>query len=273
MAGDPDPHAVDRTGTDPASDDPDARRRQRLVIWIGAGVLILALALVPVLLGGDDGVGEPAAGPTDAGTETEPTAPTSPAPGTPEAETPAPTPAEAPTPDPTPTPDATAEPPPPPPTPDPMTAVALDGAASVTGPTGDVVDAGGEPASAVDLVEVQLTGDGEELTVEWTVAGTVPDTADSLLWSVDLWTGEELAATITVQMIGARLVAGVLDWTTNEQVAPPDDPLVDGATVTLTVPLGLLPPLDAPVTWEALGQQDGGLEDRIPEDGRASFDG
>jgi hypothetical protein len=253
---------------DTASTRPRARRR----LWLGGLALILAVALVPVWLGWDRGA--PAPAPT-----TDPT----PIDGT---DTPdddaAPSddgdPAELPD---EPDPDVTAQPditPAPLPTPDPATVAALTGSAAIDDPAGDVLDSAGEPAGEdtdpVDLRRVELEGDGAVLDVTWTVAETVPaSTPGSLLWSVDLWSDEELAASLTVQLVGARLVAGVLDWSTGEQTVLPDGVEVDGETVRLVAPLGALPRIDGAVTWTALGQADGGLEDIAPEEGRAPFPG
>lgn len=243
-------------------------RRQRVAVWAGAVLLIVLVALVPVWLGWDRGPQEPAAAPTPA----DETAPTAPTPGSPEPTAGTATPTDAPTPTPTLTPPPT---PAPLPEPDPGTVEALAGTATATDPTGDVLDAGGEPvtepAEAADLVEVVLTGDDEALTVTWTVAGEVPQAADSLLWSVDLWSGDELAATITAQLVGPRQVAGILDWSSGEQAVLEEGFAIDGSSVTVRAPLERMPALEAPLTWQALGQLDGGLEDRAPDVERAPF--
>jgi hypothetical protein len=209
------------------------------------------------------------------------------APGAVESTAPAPS-RTAPTPPPAPSPTDTAAPsesleptqaieatPEPIPNPDPVTVESLSGSASVTDPSGDLVDAAGErPADALpaaDVVAVELVGDGEQLEVTWLLAGDVPAGADSLLWSLDLWSGDDLAASVTVQMLGPRVVAGALDWSTNEQISLPDGPRLEGSSVALTVPLGAIGSLEAPITWEALGQQDGGWEDRVPDEGPAPF--
>jgi hypothetical protein len=256
-------------------------------VWVGALLLVLAVALVPVWLGWDRGepvgpetaldpAGTPTPGAADDASATEDGAspdPTGPAeisdpddPGAREDE------------------DAEdARPPaPPPPTlrdaPHPSTVAALTGTAVLDDPEGDVADSAGEPAGEgtgpVDLRRVELDGDGASLAVTWTVAEPVPSaTSGSLLWSVDLWAGEDLAASITVQQIGARRVAGVLDWSTGEQIVLPEAIAIDGTRVHLDVPLEALPAIDGPVTWTALGQADGGLEDVAPQEGRADFPG
>jgi hypothetical protein len=227
--------------------------RPRAAVIVATVVLIGLLAFVPVLLRGSD-PGEPAALRTP---------------------TPAPTPTS--TPPSTPAPLATTPPPatePPERTQD--GGAVPDGRSEIDDPSGDVVDTAGEaapaPADAADLVAVALEADGESLEVTFSLAGAVPDAGQhSLLWSVELYVGGEPQYSITVQQIGARRLAGVLDWESLEQVAPPDPPDVDGDVVRVRVPLELLPGLPASFTWQALGQLDGGYEDRAPDDGAAPF--
>jgi hypothetical protein len=227
--------------------------KPRVAVIAATVVLIALLAFVPVLLRGAD-PGEPAA----LRTPTPEATPTS-------------------TPPSTPSPLATTEPPErtrPTEAADPE--AAPDGRSEVDDPSGDVVDTAGEaapgPAAAADLVAVALEADGESLEVTFSLAGAVPDGGQhSLLWSVELYDGGEPRYSVTVQQIGARRLAGVLDWESLEQVAPPDPPIVDGDVVRVRVPLELLPDLPASFTWRALGQLDGGYEDRAPDDGAAPF--
>jgi hypothetical protein len=162
-------------------------------------------------------------------------------------------------------------------TPDPRTRDSVAGSSTVEDPVGDVTDTAGgpptDPEPAVDLTAVTLEGDDTAFTVIWQVAGPVPTSADFLVWSVELWSADELAATITVQQDGARRVAGVLDWSSGAQVVLPDGLEVEDRTLRLEVPLGALPTLQPPLTWQALGQLDGGFEDRAPDAGRAPFPG
>jgi hypothetical protein len=234
---------------------------RRTAVAIGTVVLIGLVAFVPVLLGTTD-VDEPA----------RIRAPSPPS-------TPTPTPGEGTV---TPTPDP-AEARPADPVPDGGPDDALEdggpprGRAVVEDPAGDVVDTAEEPApepaAAVDLRRVALESDGEALGVAFTVAGPVPEGGPhSLVWSVDLHDGAgEPRYTITVQQVGARRFAGVLDWDTLEQPAPPDPPKVEGETIRVRVPLTLLADLPATFTWQALGQLDGGYEDRAPDEGPAAF--
>ncbi len=239
--------------------------RRRLAVWIGTVVLILLVAFVPLWLSGRD---DPEPASTQAAVE--PTANPSEAAVDPTAE-----PTEArPTPREIPLPPTSA--PSPLPTPDPRTVETLAGSSSVKDAPGDVMDSASEVPpdvnEAADLLGVDLSSDGETLEIVWRLAGDVPEGGD-LLWSVDLWSKGELAATVTVQLVGPRVVAGALDWATGEQIALPEAPRLEPAAVALTVPLGALPALEPPLMWEALGQQDGGWEDRAPEGGPTSFGG
>jgi hypothetical protein len=235
-----------------------SRMSQRRIIVIGTVLVIALIAFVPVLLRGAD-VGEPAG----LGSPSPPVGSPSPTP------TPLPT---GPQPPATPSPD-----PPAPGEPSPTDDDARPmGRAAITDAEGDVVDTAGEtapgPAEAVDLLAVTLESDGEELEVTFMLAGSVPEGSEhSLLWSVDLFVEEEPRYSITVQQVGTRRVAGVLDWETLEQPAPPDPPEVEDETVRLRVPLELLADLPSSFTWQALGQLDGGYEDRAPDDDRATF--
>jgi hypothetical protein len=245
------------------SGDPRPTGAARRRVWIGAALLVLAVALVPVWLGWDRGDPTPAEVASAPQPDLEPTPTTTPSP------------TALPEEDVTAQPDISSAPLP---TSDPATAATLSGTATLEDPAGDVLDESGEPttepAEAADLRTVELDGDGEALTVTWTVAGEVPRASEgSLLWSVNLWSGEELTASITVQQVGARRIAGVLDWSTGEQQVLADALDVTGAVVRLRVPLGALPRIDAPVTWTALGQLDGGLEDFAPDEVRADFPG
>jgi hypothetical protein len=248
--------------------------RGRVATWVGGALLVVALAMVPLWLGWSS-TPELAGGPADLATPLPPD-PTGPAGSTEPAADPPGDPsdglAEAPDPVVTAQPDIS---PAPIPTPDPDTAAALAGTARAEDGTGDVTDSAGAPAddaAAADLVEVALDGEGETLAVTWRVAGAIPPSvAGSLLWSVDLHDGEELAASITAQLIGARQVAGVLDWGTGAQTTLPDQPEIAGDTVRVVLPISALPRIAGPVTWTALGQLDGGLEDRVPDAGRERF--
>lgn len=157
----------------------------------------------------------------------------------------------------------------------PADAPPLIGSAQVDDVTGDLVDSAGLPPSvpqpAADLTGVGLTGDGDEVAVEFSLAGQVPASAGSLVWSLDLWLGGTLAYTVTVQQVGTRVVGGVLDWGSGVQVRPPEPPVVDGATVSVTVPGALLGQVDGPFRWQAVGQADGGYEDYVPEDGTLAW--
>ena len=238
---------------------------RRLRILVGLGLVVLAVALVSLWLSDDEQPPQPAE-PTAAAPDPTDSSPTPPPPEETEAASEASEPLEVIT--------ATPEPLP---TPDPRTVEALGGSSSVEDPPGDVRDAAGEvPPDVIDaayLLGVDLASDGEVLEITWRLAGDVPEGADSLLWSVDLWSGGDLAATVTVQMVGPRVVAGALDWSSGEQLALPEQPRVEAASVALTVPLGALPALEPPLLWEALGQQDGGWEDRAPDEGPIPFGG
>lgn len=203
-------------------------------------------------------------------------------PGTTPSPTPTPTPAAGtPSPPRSPTPDRTAagtEPSPPAtvaaptasPAEPPGDAGRLEGTAEASDPTGDLHDSAGQPPPqpepASDLTGVRLGGDGSDLVVSWSAAGDVPASADSLVWSLDLWSDGTQRYTVTVQQIGARRVAGVLDWSSGEQ-RDPGAPEVEGASVTVRVPGALLADIEGPFQWQALGQQDGGYEDYVPADG------
>jgi hypothetical protein len=235
--------------------------KPRPVVIVATVAVIALIAFVPVLLRGPD-VGEPAA-------TTTPAAPITPTP------TGSPSPTDAPSPGP-------AEPTGPTTPGDPVDGTAADppeGRAVIADEVGDLTDTEGEPApapaevtAAADLVGVTLDADGTTLVVTFELAGPVPGAGPhSLLWSVDLFEGEEQRYSITVQQVGARRVAGVLDWESLEQVTPPDPAEIEGTRVRVDVPLELMPDLPAAFTWQALGQLDGGYEDRAPQEGRAQF--
>lgn len=146
------------------------------------------------------------------------------------------------------------------------TTIELDDAAGdLTGPSGEPPD---RPAPAADLRTVTVTAAERDLVIRFVVDGPVPESAPSLLWSIDLWAGDELRYTATAQLLGSRLVAGVHDWTSGEQ-ASLETAEVDGSTLALRVPWELVPAARAGFTWQALGQAESAFEDRAPDGGRA----
>ena len=141
------------------------------------------------------------------------------------------------------------------------------GAVVVEDPGGDLVDTAGTPATdpqpAGDLrrVSVSPAPAAPGLVVRFEVAGPVPDTADTIVWSVQLrGAGGQPGATISAQLLGARRLAAIDDWQDQEQT--PVELRVDGATLSLTVPADLLTGLPEGATWSALTQVDEAFEDR-----------
>ncbi|HUH08528.1 MAG TPA: hypothetical protein VML96_12085 [Egibacteraceae bacterium] len=169
-----------------------------------------------------------------------------------------------PTPTLTPTPTATALP-------------ALVGSVRVSDPAGDVTDPAGqpppEPEPAADLLAVGLEGDGQALEVQFELSGPLPPSARTLLWSVELYVGGELAYTVTIQQLDSQLFTGVYDWESGEQTTL-GEPVIAEGEISVSVPATLLPRVDGPLTWSALGQQDESYEDFLPDDptgDRAAF--
>lgn len=136
------------------------------------------------------------------------------------------------------------------------------------------VDPAGSPPAeaqpAAALVAVTFAELPAGLDVTWDLAGDVPSSARSLLWSVDLYAGETLARTVTVQLVGARLFAGVFDWEQQAQTVL-EDPRVAGASVAITVPNAALGGFAPPFQWEGLTQLDGAFEARLPAGGRGTY--
>lgn len=254
------------------SEEKPARHLHPAVV-IGVVGVIAVLAALPWLLG-DDPVEEPA---------TLSTYSPSPVP----TRAPAPTPTSTPTPSPTPTPTGASSPDVADPTdPEDPTAgseqttvsegASLDGRVAVSDDPGDVVDTAGEPPPdaepAVDLVEVALRGDGDALAVTFQTDGPVPQGGPrSLVWSIDLYAAGEPRYTVTVQQLGARRFTGLLDWETLEQTDLPEEPEIEGSRISVRIPAALLPHLPVPFRWQALGQVDGGYEDRAPDGRQATF--
>jgi hypothetical protein len=101
-----------------------------------------------------------------------------------------------------------------------------------------------------------------------TLAGDIPPEGESVLWSVELWSGGERAATASVQQVGTRLFSAVYDWSADAQESlATDAAALEDRLLTLRVPAGALAELDGAVTWWALTQRDGGYEDRLPDGG------
>jgi hypothetical protein len=144
----------------------------------------------------------------------------------------------------------------------------LVGSARVESPPGTVRDDTGRPVPdahpAADLLAVTLGGDGTRLQIRWELAAPPPPQHDALLWTVDLWAGDQRRYSVTVQQVGTRRLVGVLDWMTMVQV-PLDEPVVDEATLTVEVPADLLAGLPADFRWSALSQVDLAYEDTVPD--------
>lgn len=252
-----------------------AQRSRALPVILGAVAVLIALAVGFALLSRSE-ADAPVAAPTEATPSPEPTAlPSSPTPSPTPSPNPSPSPSPAPSPTVTATPTATAEPTA---TPSPTTLAALEGSAQLEDQAGDLVDSvggqGPDPDPAADLREVRLDGAGDTLTVTFEMDGAIPSSADYLLWSLELFDGEDRLYSITVQQAGTQFFAGVLDWSTSAQRTPPEEPVIEDNTVSLTVPAALLTRLDGPFEWQALSQQDGSFEDYTPaEDERVPFPG
>lgn len=136
-------------------------------------------------------------------------------------------------------------------------------ATQVTDPAGDVLDPEGDPppdGTAADLRQVQVERDAVgSLTVTFEVAGVVPPSAGSLLWSVHL--DGARGYTVGAQLTGGELNAGIYDRRRDVQHAL-EDVEVDGATITVHVPAAELEELGPTFDWSALTQLDGAYEDR-----------
>jgi hypothetical protein len=143
------------------------------------------------------------------------------------------------------------------------------GAASVSDPEGDLADPDGTPApdpeAGADLVAVEVRSDGEALEITFELAGPVPATVDNLLWEAHLFLAGERAYTVSAQQFGTQRFTGVLDWESGQQEALPSDPAVDGSTLVLVVPAGLLPRVDGPFEWSASTQFEDTWTDYAPD--------
>lgn len=142
------------------------------------------------------------------------------------------------------------------------------GTARVEDAAGDVLDDLGEPVAteaAADLAAVELRGDGDLLEIRWEPAGPPPQRHDTLLWSVDLWVDGERRYTVTVQLTDTGAVAGVLDWRSQEQVAPPRPAVLAPTMVALEVPAALISDLPATFEWSAIAQIEMAYEDLVPD--------
>lgn len=121
---------------------------------------------------------------------------------------------------------------------------------------------------------VAPAADGLRISFE---LGAPADAAEpeSVVWAVEFLDGTNLAATVSAQRIGARLVAAVYDWRSGEQT--PVAFTTEGSRLELTLP-------DRPgrgetrggarsadedwrMAWRALTQRDGADAARLPAEG------
>jgi hypothetical protein len=126
------------------------------------------------------------------------------------------------------------------------------------------------------IERVEITDDGDNWRVEWTLAGDVPDELESpegmptsaswdiFLTSADEGEGASLHYSLTVQLIGDETFVSVTEWDGMQTERSGTSATIDGATITATYPKSLTPDTDG-LYWFAHAEGDGdpdpGFED------------
>jgi hypothetical protein len=159
----------------------------------------------------------------------------------------------------------------------------LVGDVSVDDPAGDVVSMFDETPLAgefpgADLVSVRVTGDGSTLTVTFVASTPFPSqsTDHTSEWYLDIHTNGLLYDEIKLFNTAGDWTVTYYDFRSANLSGTELDvePVVDGTTLTVTIPTGQVPGVTAPFAWSGTSTiADGGdmWTDAVPDEATGLF--
>jgi hypothetical protein len=159
----------------------------------------------------------------------------------------------------------------------------LVGDVAIEDPTGDVINMFDETPLAgeipgADLVSIRVVGDGSALTASFVASTPFSElsTDSSSEWYLDIHTGSQLTDEIKLVFTSGDWTVTYFDFRTGSFSGTDLDvePVIDGTTLTVTIPTEQLSGVVAPFAWSGtsmITDDNGTWADAVPDEATGMF--